>query len=466
VHLRSSAVVLSFALPLWAIPAHRAAAQTRIDTAVVERAAAEFLAATKTPGAAIAIVADGRVAYAKGFGVTRLGGTEAITASTMFQVGSTTKVVTAALLATLAERGTLRLDAPIGRYVASLPAYLAGITAGQLLAQTSGLRDIPGDSGSRDPGALAAFVRSWQPDIALVAPGTVFSYSNAGYALAGLVAQRAGGAPYAQLVRDRVFAPLGMAHATFDIAAAARRPHALGHVGPPNAAPAALGHLVDDTRLWPAGCMNVGVDELARFVVALMDSGRIDGHQVLPAAAVTAMAAAHADVPHPFEDTRYGYGLFIDRFRGERSLWHPGSMPGAGSIIRILPERRVGVVVAANREVRLDTLVAAALQAALPDLPRGAPPSARPKTVLATTAAERAAIVGTYENRWPVEILSRGDLLFVKQFGREAPLFRVDSTDYSTAPARGLRSDELRIVPPRDGRPGYLHTLLWVFGRK
>src|ERR1044072_3433548 len=113
------------------------------DFAELERTVEAELKAGHTPGAAVAVVSGDRIVYAKGLGVTSAeGGGAAVTPDTLFRMGSTKKMFTAAALVTLASEGKIRLDQPIGNFLKTLPPKIAALTADQLLSQSSGLRDF------------------------------------------------------------------------------------------------------------------------------------------------------------------------------------------------------------------------------------------------------------------------------------------------------------------------------------
>jgi len=157
--------------------------------AELERTASEELASRSIPGAAVAVVKDDRVVFMKGFGVASIETGAPVTPDTLFQIGSITKTFTAALVVSVAEEGRIRLELPVGEYVKGLAPGLSRVTTAQLLSHTGGLKDEPDES------ALADYARSWTDEYCLFTPGQVFSYSNSGFALAGLVAQEAAGSP-------------------------------------------------------------------------------------------------------------------------------------------------------------------------------------------------------------------------------------------------------------------------------
>jgi CubicO group peptidase (beta-lactamase class C family) len=423
------------------------------------------LTRSKAPGIAVALVEGDRIVFARGYGVGDLESRAPVTPDMLFQIGSSTKPLTALLVATLAERGVVSLDAPVRRYVPELDAAVGAVSLHQLLSQTSGLRDEAADSGASDEAALGLYVRSWPARYAILRPGTTFSYSNPNFTLAGAVAAAAGRRPFAALMDSLVFAPLGMSSATFRPDQAARSAQAVGYLVPPDAAPRAMRPSVDDTRHWPSGYARVSVRELARFVLVLTNRGRLDGKQVVPQPVIDRMTTGHARVPAPFDSAHYGYGLFVERYRGELMVWHPGSMPGFSAMLRAVPARRVGVVILANRDaLRLEPIADAALSLLIPTLAPSVTRAAKP--VLPFTPGELASIAGSYENRWPVELFSRGDSLFIRRFGSETALFKVAPHRYSPNPGRGLPGEEVVAVPASRTGPGYLYFGLWAFGRR
>ena len=195
----------------------------------IEAVVRDELQQRQTPGAAVAIVQDGRVVYTRGFGVSSVETGEGTRPEMLFRLGSTTKMFTAATVVLLAQQGKLDLKEPIGKHIAGLTPKLAALTAHQLLSHTSGMLDEAPMFGSHDDEALKKEATSWSDTRLIAAPGEIYSYSNPGYWLAGLLAQEVGGKPFADLVAASIFAPLGMARSTFRPTMAMTYPLAQGH---------------------------------------------------------------------------------------------------------------------------------------------------------------------------------------------------------------------------------------------
>jgi CubicO group peptidase (beta-lactamase class C family) len=199
------------------------------DFARLDAAIEEAMRVTATPGAAVVVVAGDRVVHRRGYGTTSLEAGRPVAPETLFRLGSTTKIFVALAAVRLAAAGRLDLDAPIGRYAPDLHPSLAGLTLHQLLSHTAGLADDAPMEGPHDESALGERGRAWDERAFFAAPGEVFSYANPGYVLAGYVLERVEGKPFADVVREQVLAPLGMARSTFRPLAALTWPLALGH---------------------------------------------------------------------------------------------------------------------------------------------------------------------------------------------------------------------------------------------
>lgn len=321
-----------------------------LGTAVDQCVAAD-MAAHGTPGAAVAVILDGVEVVARGYGVKHrtMGG--AVDAQTQFRIGSITKQMTAAAVLQQVERGRVRLADPVTVHVPELalaPPYpTSEITVWHLLTHTSGIPDLPFDlDGPTGDGALAA----WAADLdstRLHAPaGEFWNYSNANYSLAGLVAERASGTPYAELVRDELWEPAGLLSTTLSpTAVVARGNYTWGHFrsAPGGAETVYAPTSYDSAEIAPAGLAFSTAPDLARWALLLIDGGG----PVLTPASATAMQARQASLDYR-PDLAYGLGVFAEDFRGVDLRQHGGNVPGWGSMLLWAPERRFAVAVLAN----------------------------------------------------------------------------------------------------------------------
>jgi CubicO group peptidase (beta-lactamase class C family) len=324
-----------------------AAAEVRqLDPASIERVALEELQATKTPGAAVAVVLGDQVVFSHGYGVASVETGAPITPGMLFRLGSTTKMFTATAVVSLALEGKIDLEAPVGRYIPELDQAIGKLTANQLLSHTSGLHDEAPMFGSHDETALGNGIHAWKADFLFAPPGRIYSYSNPGYWLAGYLAEVVSGKPYADVIAERVFGPLGMKSSTLRPTMAMTWPLAQGHEVQ-NGNPVVIRPAADNAAGWPAGSIFSSALDLSRFVIAFMNDGRVDGKQVLPPKLIALMSSPHAEIPG--WDQHYGYGLLLSTSRGVRWVEHGGSRAGYGSTIRVAPDRKFAVIVVANR---------------------------------------------------------------------------------------------------------------------
>lgn len=420
-----------------------------VDFSGLDAVVRKELQDTMTPGAAIAVVQGERVILARGFGLANVETGEAVRPEMVFRLGSTTKMFTAATVVLLAHQGKLKLDEPIGRHIAGLSPKLAALTANQLLSHTSGILDEAPMFGSHDESALKQEVAGWKDDRFFTEPGKIYSYSNPGYWLAGLLAETVGGKPFADQVAATIFDPLGMTHSTFRPTVAMTFPMAQGHetvAGKPRIIrPAA-----NNAASWPAGSIYTSVMDVSRWMMAFVNAGQLGGTQVLPASVFTAMSTPHAKIPG--SANQYGYGVQVGTWRGLSTVEHGGSRSGYGSIIRMVPSRQFGVVVLANRTgVSLSRTATAAIEAALKPDPAPAPASRAPMTM---TAAEAAAYAGLYsQGPRKMELVAKGAELFHKgPAGGELKLAKIATDE--------LLGDGVRYVMVRNasGAIEYLHA--------
>ncbi len=166
------------------------------------------------PGMALLVTRPGQVMRRSGYGLADVEHRVPVTADTMFQSGSLGKQFTAAAVLLLEERGRLRLDDPISRYLPNLPPGWAPITVRQLLSHTSGIHD-----SEEDGGEVFDLRREYTDDELLkvlqsyplnYAPGARWKYSNSGYIIAGILVTRIAGRFYGDFLRSELFRPLGM----------------------------------------------------------------------------------------------------------------------------------------------------------------------------------------------------------------------------------------------------------------
>jgi CubicO group peptidase (beta-lactamase class C family) len=315
------------------------------------------VAESRTPGVALALIQDGALVHAAGYGVTSIeAGGQPVTPETLFQIGSTTKPLTGTLVMRLVEEGVLDLDRPVVAWLPELrlsrPGAAEQVTLRMLLSHTAGL---PWDQitphrrfGRRDPQALADWARDELPGRPLVAsPGERFSYSNPGISLAARVAEAAAGELYADLMQRLVFEPLAMRRTTFDPTVAMTWPLAQSHALDADGDLRVEHRFADNAACYPAAFAYSTALELANFALMHLHAGRFGDAPVL---APESVAPMHAPFVSRGDEAGgwYGLTLRVDDWRGRRRVGHPGGISNLGCAFSLVPDHGAGVVVQYN----------------------------------------------------------------------------------------------------------------------
>lgn len=269
-----------------------------------------------------ALVAEnGRAILRKGYGEANMEWHIANTPDTRFRLGSITKQFTATLMMQMVEKGQIDLNAPISRYLPAYPKPNADrVTIHQLLNHTSGIpgyTELPSFGGeARLPQKPADFIKMFSGLDLLFEPGTKFSYSNSGYFLLGVILEKVSGKPYEQLLRERIFDPLGMKESGYDSTRPILEKRASGY-------DATLdgyfntGYL-DMGEPFAAGSLYSSVDDLLLWDQAL------DGEKILSAASKEKMFTPGL--------SDYGYAFMIHKGAVTR-IEHGGGINGFNTVI-------------------------------------------------------------------------------------------------------------------------------------
>lgn len=331
-------------------------AARRLD-AYVARAVADW----NVTGLAIAVVRGDSVAFAKGYGVRELGKPGPVDIHTRFAIGSTTKAMTVAALAMLVDEGKIRWDEPVIDVLPDFRLYdpyvTREVTIRDLLTHRTGLgsadllwigSDYPGEEVIRR-------VRYLKPAHPFRAE---WDYQNVMYAVAGDVVAAASGMPWEQFVRTRIWQPLGMNETEATLADVAGKPD----VASPHDSIGGRMKVIANRPVDPvksAGSVWSSVSDMSRWMRFVLDSARVGGKRLISAeqyreiftpqirAPMEEYPALQASRPHFFS---YGLAWFIQDYAGEWVWMHTGSIDGMSALIGLLPDRKVGVYVLANRD--------------------------------------------------------------------------------------------------------------------
>jgi CubicO group peptidase (beta-lactamase class C family) len=320
----------------------------------------------EVPGLSVAIVKDGQVVMAKGYGLRKLGSSAPVDAETLFGIASNTKVFTATALGILVEEGKLDWDAPVIRYLPDFQMYDAWvtrqITVRDLLVHRSGLGLGAGDLMFWPP---TTFTRPELVErLRYIPPATSFSsayaYDNVLYPVAGEVIAAVSGMSWEDFVETRILRPVGMTGSAVRLSHPDEVPNAaMTHARVEGEVRPVTPYLGDNVN--PAGGIFSNAQDMARWIMVQIDSGRVAGGARVFGASVTRELwkpvtpiqfgnppAELAPLRHDFQF--YALGLGVRDYRGHRMLTHTGGLPGYLSQVAFIPELGLGVVVLTNQE--------------------------------------------------------------------------------------------------------------------
>jgi CubicO group peptidase (beta-lactamase class C family) len=306
------------------------------------------------PGLAVAVVQDGRVIKAAGYGVASLKTREPVTPETVFKIASVSKQFVAAGVMVLAQDGRLAVDDPVSKHIPGVPAAWNGITIRHLLSHTAGL--------VREPPAFDPFKTTSDAELiasAYATPlrstvGEKWEYSNLGYNILVEIIARASGRPWSEFIAERVFTPAGLT-ATRTTTTQPLPKKAMGYSDN-----AKLLEAADWLAVRAGGAFMSTVLDLAKWDAVLY------GDSVLTEATRTQMWS-----PVALNDgttATYGFGWFINQPKNRRQVWHSGGLPGFAAQFHRYLDDRISVIVLMNSDdVDDETLLAGVANLYLPD---------------------------------------------------------------------------------------------------
>src|SRR3954470_21619344 len=330
--------------------------------AVVQRAMAAF----EVPGLSLAVVKDGRLVTAKGYGVRKLGDPAPVDAKTLFGIASNTKAFTATALGILVDEGKLRWDAPVIDYLPwfqmSDPYVTREMTVRDLLVHRSGLGLGAGDLLWWPPSTYNRrdIARRLRYIPLATSFRSAYAYDNVLYLVAGEVIEASSGQSWEDFVSSRILAKVGMtgsnvrhSDATRGGNVAATHARVDGKVRP--IAP------FDSDNTNPAGGINSNAEDMAKWMLVQLAEGKLaDGTALIKPA--TARAITTLVTPIPFgagppelsairpQFNGYGLGFGLRDYRGHKLVTHTGGLPGYVSKVAMIPDQQLGIAILTNQE--------------------------------------------------------------------------------------------------------------------
>jgi CubicO group peptidase (beta-lactamase class C family) len=349
-------------------------------------------------GAVVAVVKDGEVLTARGYGYADVAAKKPVDPQlTLFRPGSVSKLFTWTAVMQLVEQGKIDLDADVNQYLDFKipPREGKPITMRNLMQHTAGFEEQAKGIISEDPKApgFETLLKAWVPN-RVFAPGTTPAYSNYGASLAGYIVQRVSGESFDDYLDKHIFAPLEMAHSTF------RQPL------PPELAPLmSNGYRIASGEPGrfeivgpaPAGSLSSPGEDMAHFMIAHLQDGEYHGKRILSAATAQTMHNSPLTMLPPLN--RMELGFFETNINGHEVIGHLGDTEYFHTSLHLFLEQNVGFYVSFNslgKEGAAGQLRGALFQ----DFADRYFPAARPGTrVPAAAAAEHAArLAGTWSN--------------------------------------------------------------------
>jgi CubicO group peptidase (beta-lactamase class C family) len=305
-------------------------------------------------GAVVAVVKDGQVIFAKGYGYMDPKDKKPVTPDgTLFRVGSISKLFTWTAVMQLVQDGKINLDADINQYLDfHINEPLGKITVRDLMTHTPGfeeaIKDLISDNAAH-MSSLASYLKAHQPK-QIFPPGTTGAYSNYGAGLAGYIVQRVSGQPFDDYIEQHIFQPLGMAHASFrqplppsleplmsqGFLSASGGPKPFELVNPP-----------------PAGALAVSAMDITHFMIAHLQDGTYNGAQILRPETVKEMHSRQYG-PDP-QVNGMCLGFYEDSRNAHRVIAHGGDTIYFHSDLHLILDANVGLFVSFNSLGRGET---------------------------------------------------------------------------------------------------------------
>lgn len=307
------------------------------------------------PGVALAIVKDGTVVYAKGYGYRDVNRGLRVTPDTLFAIGSCSKAFTAAALGMLVDEKKLEWDKPLRDYLPDLRLYdeyaTAHIRPRDLVTHQSGLprHDLVWYGSPLSRRELFERLRYLEPSAPLHAK---YQYNNLMFMTAGMLVERLSGMSWEDFVRRRILDPLDMKTATLSVTAAQKADdYSLPYAEENGAIKEIPFRHID--AIGPAGSINASVNEMANWLFLQLNKGRRGEQQLISEKSLletqTPQIVSGGDLK--YDETfysSYAMGWAVNVYRGHPALAHTGGIDGFTSQIRLLPKDRLGVVVLTN----------------------------------------------------------------------------------------------------------------------
>jgi len=320
---------------------------------------AKILKDWNVPGIGVGIVSGDKLVFAKGYGFRDYEKKLPYTPTTLHQIASNTKLFTAVAAGLLVEEGKLTWDKPVRESVPSIRFYNnelnTTVTLRDMLAHRTGItrHDVIWFQSDDTRKQLFDKVVYLEPQEPI---RQTFLYNNLMYAAVGYMIELQSGQVWEDFVRDRIFKPLGMSSTVYSVADMTKQPD----YGVPFTEKRdsfdlyKIPYYEDIGGVAPCGAIISNIQDMSRWLIALMNDGKFAGQQVLPAAVLKATLEPAIALPNTAAEVRgywevlnaaYGMGRQTASYRGHLLAYHGGDLPGFHSQVSFMPREKLGVIV-------------------------------------------------------------------------------------------------------------------------
>ena len=325
-----------------------------VNLEIVDAHAQKIMKKPGMVGLAIAVIEDGELIFTKGYGETKKGSGDPVTADTVFRWASVSKSIAAATVLDLSEDGYFDIENPANLHAPSLnlPRSRNAAKIEDLMSHRTGIKRNEGDR-KIEAGHTAKPLRGKLTEARrMCPPGTCHTYQNVAYDATAEIAETVTGLPYKSIVNERIFKPLGMTTATTTLAGLQRskswaKPHFYSGRTVKSVKPTYY-------RIPGAAGVNSSVTDLAKWMNAQM----VEGDDVLSSSVKAAMQTPYVITPREqrgfrrkFDrsgDAFYGYGWRVYNYKGRRIVGHRGAVQGYRSMVIFDPELKTGMAMLWN----------------------------------------------------------------------------------------------------------------------
>lgn len=305
---------------------------------------------TDSPGCAVGVYQDGKIEYARGYGMANLENGIALSPRSVLDVGSISKQFTAMAMLMLQKEGKLSLDDPIRKYIPEMPPYADKVTLRRALSQTSGIRDIYGlmsQTGRTFAGdtidALRLITRSAEPNYT---PGERYLYTNSGWILAAQIVYRLTGKTLAQFADERIFQPLGMHDTRYVADHTEIVPNLAESYAPRPDGGFREARSSYDGAIMGAGAVHVSIEDFGRWLNNY-DSAFVGGRDIIQTM-TTPTKLNDGSLAKSGPTEAYAIGLNVGTLRGLRVVSHGGVWAGYRGQFYRFPDQHFAVATFCN----------------------------------------------------------------------------------------------------------------------